>query len=163
MSLLFFLSLSVSLAMSAPIMTQPILLGLTLLILTLTSAVLVAYSVSSWFGYIVFIIYIGGVLVMFAYVAALTPNLLFSAARPFKYTTTILIGFVTLTLFLPSMPTSTNNNNWSTPTHLDLMGAQIYSASNSLILVALGLVLLLALIVVVKICNYSSGPLRPFN
>lgn len=163
MSLLFFSSIIVSLVLCAPIISQPITLGLTLLLLTLIAAVMVAFTARSWIGYIVFIIYIGGVLVIFAYVSALTPNLIFRTSRSFYFIFSLLRIFITLSLTLPNKIISSNLQPQLADFALENTGAVFYSPVNSVILIVLGLVLLLALIVVVKICKTSKAPLRPFN
>lgn len=163
MSVLFFFSLIFALVLRAPLMAQPITLGLNLLILTLTAAVVVAYNCSAWLGYIVFIIYIGGVLVIFAYVAALTPNLIFSLKRPYILLLPIFSLFFFLNLLInPKAPHV--NLLTGTPAQVnEIIGTGLYRISGSPVLIFLGLILLLALIAVVKICHFGTGPLRPFK
>ena len=56
---------------------QPLSLGGSLLLLSFLSRVYVSVFFSSWFCFSVFLIYIGGMLVLFGYVMVLVPNFVF--------------------------------------------------------------------------------------
>lgn len=60
-----------------PVLSQPLALGVVVLLFRLFSCVIVGLCVSSWYGYVLFLVYVGGLLVIFAYVAALVPNRIF--------------------------------------------------------------------------------------
>jgi len=111
----------------------------------------------------VFLIYIGGVLVIFAYVAALTPNLIFSLKRLYIFPLTILSTTLILSLFLPNKITNRNLSMARPAQLIDATGASLFRTANVRILIFLGCILLLALIAVVKVCHFYGGPLRPFK
>lgn len=70
-----------SLLFLMPTMMQPLRLGLCIIVLTGISCLLVGVVISSWYGYVLFLVYVGGLLVMFAYVSALAPNTFFSGIK----------------------------------------------------------------------------------
>nr|AEP39140.1 NADH dehydrogenase subunit 6 [Oncomelania hupensis hupensis] len=148
-----------------PLMAQPLSLGLSIMLSTLFLCMSSAMLISSWYAYILFLIYVGGLLVMFAYVAALSPNTLFSG-------TNVIIFFIVLSAiisiilythyFIDPMKTETLNT-WVETKKLKTYGIELASPHYISILIALGTILLLNLIVVVKICFYQHTPLRPFK
>nr|YP_010272278.1 NADH dehydrogenase subunit 6 [Gigantopelta aegis]UFK31937.1 NADH dehydrogenase subunit 6 [Gigantopelta aegis]UKE79905.1 NADH dehydrogenase subunit 6 [Gigantopelta aegis] len=155
-------SLALSLFFIMPTMTHPLSLGLSILFCSLASCLLVGALSYAWFGFILFLIFVGGLLVMFAYVSALSPNVYFSGKNLttgfFTLWTITGISFFFLffsdTVFLSDMlETSFTVSNSS-------MGENLVIPSRVSIMVGLGIVLLLNLLAVVKICYYQQGPLR---
>jgi NADH-ubiquinone oxidoreductase chain 6 len=148
-----------------PLIRQPLSLGLRIIISTLFLCILSAMLISRWYAYILFLIYVGGLLVIFAYVASLSPNMLFSRIN--------LIIFIPITL-LPALyifysynfvdiPSLENLNNIYELIKNKKYGVELISKSYISILIALGSILLLNLIVVVKICFYQQTSLRPYK
>uniref|UniRef100_UPI0030FF3134 NADH dehydrogenase subunit 6 n=1 Tax=Struwela camposi TaxID=2859449 RepID=UPI0030FF3134 len=156
--LTLFLSLSISLMFMTPILNTPLFLGLSILLYSLAISTLTAMTCSSWFGLILFIIYIGGMLVMFAYFAALSPNQMYNLPSiPLMFLVSFIITFMYLTTldtkyFMPSLLSSSIK-----------MNTFLYSQEQAPILIFLVILLLLALILVVKMTKHTTGPLRPFN
>lgn len=157
MTLLVISAFSLSIALSLPLAPSPLFLGLYIIILALSISLFLSFSAASWLGLFIFLIYVGGLLVIFAYFVALTPNLLISGANIVILTT---LSFLTLTLLINFIPISTNINISSTRKH-NMFSLLLIVNSSSLIILAL--VLFIALVAVVKLCSYSSSPLRPFN
>nr|ADB93490.1 NADH dehydrogenase subunit 6 [Potamopyrgus antipodarum]ADB93594.1 NADH dehydrogenase subunit 6 [Potamopyrgus antipodarum]ADB93607.1 NADH dehydrogenase subunit 6 [Potamopyrgus antipodarum]AVY52135.1 NADH dehydrogenase subunit 6 [Potamopyrgus antipodarum] len=148
-----------------PLMTQPLSLGLSIMISTLFMCMLCAMLISSWYAYILFLIYVGGLLVMFAYVAALSPNVLFSSMNAIIF---FLLVFIPTTLIFfnyhfVDVSLLETFNFWAESKKLKSYGIELVSPYYISILVALGTILLLNLIVVVKICFYQRSSLRPFK
>ena len=81
MTAIIVLAFALSRTLIFPLMAQPLSLGLAIMISTLLMCILSAAFLSACYAYILFfVIYVGGLLVMFAYVAALSPNVLFGRA-----------------------------------------------------------------------------------
>jgi NADH-ubiquinone oxidoreductase chain 6 len=76
--IIFTLSLGISMVTAY----YPLSLGLWILILSISISVLIRTSFSRWFGFIIFLIYIGGILVIFAYFVAIQPNQQFNLKTP---------------------------------------------------------------------------------
>nr|YP_011010728.1 NADH dehydrogenase subunit 6 [Menippe rumphii]WPW47618.1 NADH dehydrogenase subunit 6 [Menippe rumphii] len=145
---------------------HPLSMGLTLLLQTVMislSAGMTTYSF--WFSYILFLIFLGGMLVLFIYVASLASNEVFSfslltfmlyLSMFFLLTIMCFILDPLLTSHSLNLPPSSINNNTSTP----IIVSWIYSMNSMYFTLFIILYLLLTLIVVVKITSIFKGPLR---
>nr|YP_009742317.1 NADH dehydrogenase subunit 6 [Cryptonatica andoi]QID90412.1 NADH dehydrogenase subunit 6 [Cryptonatica andoi] len=165
MTSLILLALTSSSVFMFPLMTQPLSLGLSIMISTLFMCTLTAMLLSSWYGYILFLIYVGGLLVMFAYVSALSPNVLFSgmgAMILFVFLSILLTGIFYFYMFTDLSMISYSFMFPESKT-LKIYGSQLVSPHTTSILIGLGVILLTNLVVVVKICFYQQAPLRPFS
>nr|QJF47558.1 NADH dehydrogenase subunit 6 [Harpago chiragra] len=165
MSAIMLFSITVSILLLLPLMAQPLSLGLVIMLLTLMMCCLSALLISSWYGYILFLIYVGGLLVMFAYVAALSPNVLFSGGYPlilFFLMIPLLCVIFYLYPFI-DLNSLTYISSYSSYSNLKTYGIELVSPDMISILIGLGLILLINLVVVVKICYYQHASLRPFK
>lgn len=133
---------------------NPLTMGIIILIIALLLANLFAMSLSSWLSFLVFLIYIGGMLVIFSYFVALIPNqhvkLSLLSLFLLSSTTLILISIFVLNINIPIIV------NFSI--HLNT----IYVKFNISSLLILAWLLLFTIIVVVKLVTNNKGPLRPF-
>nr|YP_009255700.1 NADH dehydrogenase subunit 6 [Tylomelania sarasinorum]AND97134.1 NADH dehydrogenase subunit 6 [Tylomelania sarasinorum] len=166
MSASIIFSLSLCSVFLFPLMNQPLTLGLSIMFSTMLFCLLAAMFLSSWYGYILFLIYVGGLLVMFAYVAALSPNTLFGGASSLMFFLSVQI-FLPITLsfsFFPDLSNLSVTTGCLGPMKtIKTYGIELVSPSMISILVGLGLTLLVNLIVVVKICYYQHTTLRPYK
>lgn len=132
--------------------TSPVSIGLIILRIALLLAIFYASTLSSWVALLIFLLYVGGMLVIFSYFVALTPNQqLFSNT----YITIVVRLLIILTLLLTNTLTPINKTFHPITTTL-------YSYANTPILLILATLLLFAIIIVVKISIQSKGPLRSF-
>nr|YP_010241784.1 NADH dehydrogenase subunit 6 [Varicospira cancellata]QTI82472.1 NADH dehydrogenase subunit 6 [Varicospira cancellata] len=165
MSTTLLLSITMAMIMLLPLMKQPLSLGLVIMISTLMMCMLSALFVSSWYAYILFLIYVGGLLVMFAYVAALSPNTLFKKNYPFimfLLSIPMIMSIFYFHSFL-DLNSTTYVSSFSENKYLKTYGTQLVSPNMISVLIGLALILLINLVVVVKICFYQYAPLRPFK
>jgi len=146
----------ISLAATLMLASSPLFLGLWIIFLSLLISIFVALSTTSWLGIIIFLIYVGGLLVIFAYFVALTPNLLIERKKSFLafVLTTLLISIAFLHSSIPDL------KGFTATLQLPIINLL---TQNSLIVITLALVLFFALVAVVKLCSSLSSPLRPFN
>ena len=147
-------------------LTHPLSMGLTLLIQTILISLTAGTSTTSyWFSYILFIIFLGGILVLFIYVTSLASNESFS----FSYSS-IAASLIVLVLLVPTTAIWDYYFNKFTG-HLPLSPLRegtsnvyiiswIYSSNLINFTLFIVIYLLLTLIVVVKITNLFKGPLR---
>nr|YP_003434161.1 NADH dehydrogenase subunit 6 [Tricula hortensis]ABZ05803.1 NADH dehydrogenase subunit 6 [Tricula hortensis] len=165
MTSIMLMAFSICSVLMFPLMAQPLSLGLSIMISTLFLCLSSAMLISSWYAYILFLIYVGGLLVMFAYVAALSPDMLFSSMNA-------IIFFIMFSFFSSLILYNCNFvdlakleilNTWMVTKKLKTYGVELVSPYYISILIALGTILLLNLIVVVKICFYQHTSLRPFK
>lgn len=163
MSLLIYIALAVSRVFIY--VTRPLALGLLIIIFSLILTTILGISVSSWWGIILFLIYVGALLVLFVYVIAISPNCFFSQPKKIKRVNYILIFLIivifTFIIFLPSSQFSLFRNKiviTQNPLFID----RFFNIS---CLVRIRLVLLLAIVAVVYLIpgKRNGAPLRPFN
>nr|YP_009926444.1 NADH dehydrogenase subunit 6 [Lysmata amboinensis]QNH68787.1 NADH dehydrogenase subunit 6 [Lysmata amboinensis] len=168
------ISLSLTLLISAlsisfTKMSSPLAMGLVLLTQTILICLITgASSKSVWFSYILFLIFLGAMLVLFIYVASLASNEQFFFSP--KMTTSIPLIILTsllMALFLDPLPNPQPINIEQSSTLLTetlnssfLIVSMIYSSTSMNLTIFVVLYLLLTLIVVVKITGFFYGPLR---
>nr|QZK21594.1 NADH dehydrogenase subunit 6 [Amitermes sp. ANIC 0778] len=142
-------------------MKHPLAMGLMLLIQTTMVCLISGTMYSSfWFSYILFMIMIGGMLVLFMYMTSLASNEMFSPSNKMLMTSLML-----LPILMYMMPTVTNNkemNMHSTMMENEMLTTTtvMYNQMMGTMTTLLVLYMLLTLIVVVNIINVSKGPLR---
>nr|YP_010010536.1 NADH dehydrogenase subunit 6 [Nereis zonata]QOH99542.1 NADH dehydrogenase subunit 6 [Nereis zonata] len=152
MTLLMMNSIIVTLFISCLSSISPISLGTVVLSTALFVATTLSILSTSWFGLITFIIYVGGMLVMFAYFAALQPN-----QQIINWTWIMLPITLITTIMIISGP---NSLSWIP--HM-INTSELYQTNTYVIPVLMALILFLALIMVVKTSRADEGPLRPFS
>lgn len=155
MSLYFSLILSISIICSLFLASSPLTIGIWILVLALTVATTIALALSSWFGIITLLIYIGGIIVIFSYFAALSPNQHLNLGPIIKTSliTLVLLLSTTQLFFSPSL----------SPAGAAPKLTFIYQQENLSLLLFFAAVLFFALVAVVKISRRERGPLRPFK
>nr|YP_010388301.1 NADH dehydrogenase subunit 6 [Nigidius miwai]UPO69316.1 NADH dehydrogenase subunit 6 [Nigidius miwai] len=163
--MLTILALSITMSFLIISTNHPLTLGMSLLIQTLMIALMSSLlSSSSWFSYIMFLIMIGGMLVLFMYMTSVASN------EKFKFSTKILslisISFILIltTKFMDSWLIKTPTNYLSmenNPLFILLnkfLNLPLISISSLIIIF-----LFLTLVAVIKITNIKHGPLRTLN
>nr|AQP28641.1 NADH dehydrogenase subunit 6 [Cubitermes sp. A TB-2017] len=155
------MSLSTLTSMMFTQMKHPMAMGMLLLIQT-TMVCLISGTMykSFWFSYILFMIMIGGMLVLFMYMTSLASNEMFSPSNKMLMATLAM-----LPILMPMMTNSINNKEMNV--HETMMENEItttttvmYNQMMGTMTTLLVLYMLMTLIVVVNIINVSSGPLR---
>nr|AIW06220.1 NADH dehydrogenase subunit 6 [Siphlonurus sp. MT-2014] len=155
-------------------MNHPLAMGLTLLFQTLLIALLTGLMTSTfWFSYILFLVFLGGMLVLFIYVTSLASNEMFSISSQALIFGSFTLGLVfACSLFNdPLLWTSTVLTDPFNMTDLTSMSQssvpelliKLYHAPSSLLTLLLVVYLFLTLIAVVTITNIFEGPLRSKN
>nr|YP_009663913.1 NADH dehydrogenase subunit 6 [Hydrotaea aenescens]QCW07946.1 NADH dehydrogenase subunit 6 [Hydrotaea aenescens] len=149
---------------------HPLAMGLTLLIQTsLISMMTGLMSKTFWFSYILFLVFIGGMLVLFIYVTSLASNEMFSFSMKLLmmsfilfFLTLLSIYFIDKNLLLQysnlEMNSITYMNSYLMENSLSLN--KLYNYPTNLLTILLMNYLLITLIAVVKITNLHKGPLR---
>nr|YP_009169465.1 NADH dehydrogenase subunit 6 [Obscurella hidalgoi]AKL90683.1 NADH dehydrogenase subunit 6 [Obscurella hidalgoi] len=166
MTFLILTSITTSLVLLLPGMSQPLSLGLIVMLSTFFLCLISALYISSWYGYILFLIYVGGLLVMFAYVAALSPNIMFKSSGALFVgilSAWVLIVFIMKIKTMISGKIISNSEAFLSSLFMKFYSVELVSPIFISVLIGLALVLLVNLIVVVKICFYNKGSLRSFS
>nr|YP_010384934.1 NADH dehydrogenase subunit 6 [Pinnotheres pholadis]UPL64931.1 NADH dehydrogenase subunit 6 [Pinnotheres pholadis] len=161
----FIMPLLITLTLLFTQLSHPLAMGLVLLIQTTLISLTIGFSTFSfWFSYILFLIFLGGMLILFIYVASLASNEYFSFSMVSLTTFLFILMVFTMALFsLDQMIFSTFTPflssftfSLSTPFSINW----IYNKPFMSLTIFIIIYLLLTLIVVVKIINLFKGPLR---
>nr|QFO87061.1 NADH dehydrogenase subunit 6 [Latreillia valida] len=165
---LFMMPIMMTLSIMFTRMNHPLSMGLTLLLQTIFICITSGMSSSSfWFSYILFLIFLGGMMVLFIYVASLASNTKFK----FPFLSMLLVASILLTLmfilFFLDFMTLPTSNFMSFPLSLltiyqskILLINWIYSPNLMIFTLFIVMYLLLTLLVVVKISYSHMGPMR---
>nr|YP_010239109.1 NADH dehydrogenase subunit 6 [Goniophyto honshuensis]QTF74356.1 NADH dehydrogenase subunit 6 [Goniophyto honshuensis] len=155
-------------------MKHPLAMGLTLLIQTtlvcLTSGMM---SKTFWFSYILFLVFLGGMLVLFIYVTSLASNEMFSLSIKLMLICLMFFLMSIFTLYFMDKNLLMQFSNTEIKSIFDMNSYimensltlnKLYNYPTNLLTIMLMNYLLITLIAVVKITNLFKGPLRPmFN
>nr|WBR65532.1 NADH dehydrogenase subunit 6 [Layahima chiangi] len=147
---------------------HPLAMGLTLLIQTIIISLSCGlFTYSYWFAYILFLIMLGGMLVLFIYVTSLASNELFSFSMKSMFISMMSFSLLLMILlFTDNLMLMTNNLEMinmsleKTSSENELSLIKLYNNPTMNITIMMINYLLLTLIVVVKITNINYGPLR---
>ena len=123
---------------------------------------------SFWFSYILFLIFLGAILVLFIYVASLASNEPFSFSSSLYLGLLITVGLILLILLLLDPLCLNASVKIENSSYIDqhyyqltpLLLATIYNNTSIRLTLFIVLYLLLTLIAVVKITDTFFGPLR---
>nr|AMH85380.1 NADH dehydrogenase subunit 6 [Winthemia rufopicta] len=155
-------------------MKHPLAMGLMLLIqTTLISFMSGLISKTFWFSYILFLVFLGGMLVLFIYVTSLASNEMFSFSIKLLMISMFILMMMMFILLM------IDNNLFMQYKNLELKSMdklnyymmenslslnKLYNYPTNLLTIMLMIYLLITLIAVVKITKLFKGPLRPmFN
>nr|WRQ18118.1 NADH dehydrogenase subunit 6 [Tachinomorphus sp. 1 FYJ-2024a] len=144
--------LIMSLSFTFMCLKHPMSMGLILLIQTTLIALMTGMMINNfWFSYILFIIMIGGLLILFIYMTSIASN------EKFKFSWKIFIS----TLIFTNMIFMNNNikNFNSSLDNINLMN-KFFNLPMNIILIITIIYLFITLIAVVKIINLKTGTLR---
>nr|YP_010572778.1 NADH dehydrogenase subunit 6 [Ochlerotatus caspius]UZH36836.1 NADH dehydrogenase subunit 6 [Ochlerotatus caspius] len=154
-------------------MKHPLAMGLMLLIQTfLTSLLTGMYVKTFWFSYVLFLIFMGGMLVLFIYVTSLSSNEMFSMSFKLSFMAIMfMMIFMMFSFFMDKsiIENFINNNEMNLFFSDSLMPENLielnkmYNFPTNLITLLLINYLFLTLLVTVKITKKNYGPLRPMN
>nr|ADU57250.1 NADH dehydrogenase subunit 6 [Sinohyriopsis schlegelii] len=141
---------------------HPLSLGMMVLLLAFISCTLIGMS-SPWYAYMLFFIFIGGMLVMFAYIASLSPNTTFSLNNQLM---PLILTSLTLTLskelsFIPNY--QTNSSLELSVNNLTQTLSSLYTQNGTTCVILLACMLLFTMVASVKLCKPKSGALRPYH
>nr|AXI98568.1 NADH dehydrogenase subunit 6 [Pseudoniphargus elongatus] len=158
------LMFSVMLSMTFLMGKSPLFLSLIIIVQTITIAIIVnILTLSSWFSFMLLMIYLSGMMIVFIYVSSMASNEFF----PLKYSK--LMAFVILSIILLTSIFMSNyhpKSDYINILNLDLTQTTIFKTAKMfakplfMMTILLIIYLLLAMIMVVKNSSFSSGPMR---
>nr|AVN68104.1 NADH dehydrogenase subunit 6 [Blattella vaga] len=161
------LSVSTLLSIIFTQMNHPLAMGLILLIQTvMISMISGMLSQSFWFSYVLFLIFLGGMLILFIYVTSLASNEMFLLSTKIMVSTMIIMPIMILLFLNIDIQTMQNQEMtyfMSLNNTLINSLSKLYNQPTGTITILLASYLFLTLIAVVKITNIFKGPLRQMN
>nr|YP_010174603.1 NADH dehydrogenase subunit 6 [Octopus fitchi]QBR54759.1 NADH dehydrogenase subunit 6 [Octopus fitchi] len=166
MGLMVVFSFSFSLISMLVVLIQPLSLGFLIMLISIVMSVIISFLIYSWYGFMLFLVYIGGLLIMFMYIISLVPNLIFFSKGLISFMLVIMFGFffMNFMMMFKYMDVLSVKFNMMEMKNLSMgVSSLVMSSYNFIGYVFLGVLLLLILISVVKICYYCEGPLRVFK
>nr|WHM51521.1 NADH dehydrogenase subunit 6 [Reticulitermes hesperus] len=158
------MSTSMMTSMMSTQMKHPLAMGMMLLLQTMMTCMISGTMYKSfWFSYILFMIMIGGMLVLFMYMTSLASNEMFYPTS--KMMMTAMIMSPTMMYFMPDQTNSKEMNTLEYTSEDEIMTTttMMYNQITGMMTIMLVMYMLLTLIVVVNIINISKGPLRHTN
>nr|UUC08030.1 NADH dehydrogenase subunit 6 [Exechonella vieirai] len=141
-----------------PLITENVTMTmLSLFCSTMLMSLLIAFATKPWFALILFLIYITGLLVLFGYFMAMSPNY-----QQFKKThmmmTLLIVATSTMLIkklkIIQSSPSNSTNYEWDPLTLFNNQMLPAYLMMTTL--------LLIALLMVVTLCYKPATPLRSY-
>nr|YP_011011090.1 NADH dehydrogenase subunit 6 [Epilepia dentata]WPW49427.1 NADH dehydrogenase subunit 6 [Epilepia dentata] len=160
------------------LLNHPLAMGLMILIQTILTCIITGMMMKTyWFSYILFLTFLGGLLVLFIYVSSIASNEMFKMSFNFKLFIMFMIIMIIMLMFLMLLIKNfnlmninfnlemnkffnlflfTNNENYINLTKL-------YNNQTFKLMMMMILYLFITLIAVVKITNIFYGPLRSMN
>lgn len=151
-----FISLVMRLGLSIFVCPSPLFLGIWVLMIALFSSLIIGIITYSWLGIFIYIIYVGGLLVMFSYFVALRPNQVYRGQRLLG-----LLGVVFLSSLVVVFRVDLKVGGCLT----EFWGSRIiyFFQSNLFLFVVIGVRLFIVIVRVVKLCGCYVAPLRRFK
>nr|WGT92250.1 NADH dehydrogenase subunit 6 [Cerapanorpa nanwutaina] len=170
-----FLSLNMIFSFIFTQMNHPLAMGLILLIQTLLICMISGLVTKTfWFSYILFLVFLGGMLILFIYMTSLASNEMFTFSFKltfiaiFSVMISIMVFFVIdqnlwIFNFMNFDMEIMNKISFLNMNENSLNLTKLYNFPTSFITIMLINYLFLTLIVIVKITNIFYGPLRQKN
>nr|YP_010138716.1 NADH dehydrogenase subunit 6 [Compsilura concinnata]QQJ94223.1 NADH dehydrogenase subunit 6 [Compsilura concinnata] len=150
-------------------MKHPLTMGMMLLIQTMLICMMTGLITKTfWFSYILFLVFIGGMLVLFIYITSLASNEMFSLSM--KLMIISIMMFIIFTIYLIffnknflqyknlEISSITNLNSFFMENSLSVN--KLYNYPTNMLTILLMNYLLITLIAVIKITKLFKGPLR---
>nr|AOY39523.1 NADH dehydrogenase subunit 6 [Hypothenemus sp. BMNH 1040003]AOY40290.1 NADH dehydrogenase subunit 6 [Hypothenemus sp. KM-2015] len=133
---------------------HPLSVSMALIIQALLAAITTGLFFNYfWFGFILFLVIVGGVMILFVYMTSIASSEKFKSPSPLK---SILMFTIITLMTLSTLKTMTiKTNNELTKTFMEY-----FNSNNMQMMIFLMIYLFVALIAVVKISDKNSGPLR---
>jgi len=130
---------------------NPIRLSIIIIIIATIVSIIIRLNLSSWYAIILFLIYVGGLLVIFSYFVRLRSNDPMILKRKIHFIIIPTILYKSLNLQISS---NLYNNS-----QINIL----YKPINIITILLITIALLVIIIIVIKIVKSNNGPLRGFN
>uniref|UniRef100_A0AAU7YTN3 NADH-ubiquinone oxidoreductase chain 6 n=1 Tax=Sinophasma brevipenne TaxID=3127808 RepID=A0AAU7YTN3_9NEOP len=155
------LTMNMMMNMMFLIMKHPLSMGMMIIMQTTLISMMTGMVYKSyWFSYVLFLMYIGGMMVLFIYMTSLMPNMMFSMSK--KMTLSLMLSMFIVLMILQKKYTIFNKDMMMTTTK-SMMLMKMYNKPVNISIIMMASYLLFTMIVVFKITESNKGPLRMQN
>nr|YP_010268831.1 NADH dehydrogenase subunit 6 [Thetibates serena]UIG88151.1 NADH dehydrogenase subunit 6 [Thetibates serena]UIG88171.1 NADH dehydrogenase subunit 6 [Thetibates serena] len=148
---------------SIMLLNHPLSMGFNLIIQTLTMSIMMNIMMKySWFSYMLVLMMLGGMLVLFMYMASIASNEIMKFS--FKFTMLIMMTMMLLYFMTKNnliMEKSTIMSMIENKNIESMM--KMFNTKNSILTIMMALYLLLTMIMITYITNIHEGPMRKKN
>nr|YP_010714883.1 NADH dehydrogenase subunit 6 [Cladiscus yunnanus]WDE20697.1 NADH dehydrogenase subunit 6 [Cladiscus yunnanus] len=165
----FLLLSSLSLSLSIIFLKHPMSLGFILLLQTLNCSLIInLLNYNFWFSYILFLIMIGGMLILFIYMTSIASNEKFMFSNILLSLFLMMMMMFFIIILMDNFIFNLNFINSETlmlnkTFNFSMNMNKYFSFPNFFMFYITIIYLLITLIAVVKISNFNLGPLRQMN
>nr|YP_009712028.1 NADH dehydrogenase subunit 6 [Epicopeia hainesii]QGA74576.1 NADH dehydrogenase subunit 6 [Epicopeia hainesii] len=152
---------------------HPLSMGLMVLLQTLLTCMLTGMMIKTyWFSYILFLTFLGGLLVLFIYVSSIASNEMMKISFIMKTSFYFIFSMICIILFLMYFNMNWLNLNNNMPEFNNFFNImffnnenninlnKLYNSKTFLMMMMMVIYLFITLLVIVKITNIFYGPLR---
>nr|YP_008757791.1 NADH dehydrogenase subunit 6 [Catopsilia pomona]AFP58832.1 NADH dehydrogenase subunit 6 [Catopsilia pomona] len=172
---LFISLMLISLSLIMFFIKHPLAMGLFIFLQTMIISLFIGLFLNTyWFSYILFLVFLGGLLVLFIYVSSIASNEIMKFSISFKFIFPIIIMISLMTMFfnwkninLLNLFINNEMNNIESififMNENNIYLSKLYDKQTYFLTLMLIIYLFITLIVVIKITNIFFGPLRSFN
>nr|ALO76309.1 NADH deshydrogenase subunit 6 [Rhagium mordax] len=164
--MLFFSMLTILLSIMFLFLNHPLSFGLILLIQTISISMMTGImNLNFWFSYILFLIMIGGMLILFIYMTSIASNEKFKFSYKISMLMMMFILIMLMSLLTDTYSLEMNLNSYDLINQNYIMNnnfslSKFLNWPSNMIIYMMIIYLLMTLIMVVKITKIKSGPLR---
>nr|YP_011010586.1 NADH dehydrogenase subunit 6 [Halobates poseidon]WPW47240.1 NADH dehydrogenase subunit 6 [Halobates poseidon] len=145
------------------VLNHPLSMGFNLILITfLSSMVMSIWMKYTWYSYILVLVMLGGMLVLFMYMASIASNeiMKFSLKTMILMMTTMIMTMILLKEEMLSYNT-TMIQTMDSQQNMSMM--KLFNTKSSIITIMMALYLLMTMIYVIFITNTFEGPMRKKN
>nr|ANJ70451.1 NADH dehydrogenase subunit 6 [Hydrochus sp. BMNH1425167] len=148
-------------------LNHPMSMGFMLLIQTIMISTITGFlNFNWWFSYILFIIMVGGMLVLFIYMTSIASNEKFKFSYKIMMIMFMMMMIMVINMLLDNYLFEYSNNhlhNIENINNINIILNKFLCLPSNMIMFTMIIYLLITLIAVVKIADIKKGPLRQMN
>nr|YP_009538153.1 NADH dehydrogenase subunit 6 [Athyma libnites]AYN60935.1 NADH dehydrogenase subunit 6 [Athyma libnites] len=172
---MFLSILLISISIFLYFINHPLAMGLLILTQTLLTCLISGLLINTyWFSYILFLIFLGGLLVLFIYVSSVASNELFKIHFISKFSIIYILFILIFSILFKNNLTWMNfsfndeminffNSTLFFNNEYNFNLSKLYNKQNYWMMLMMIIYLFITLIAIVKITNIFFGPLRSFS
>nr|UJY97092.1 NADH dehydrogenase subunit 6 [Potamometra berezowskii] len=157
------ITIIMTLSTSMIMMKHPLSMGFSIIMLTMLTAIMMNMMIKySWYSYILVLVMLGGMLVLFMYMASIASNEIMKFSM--KILLLMMAMFIMSNLLINfEMETMTSPNMYFIESQNNMSMMKLFNSKTSIITILLATYLLITMIYVIFITNMFEGPMRKKN